>query len=165
MDGSIFTGTLVRWLDQWRNQRSTWDNLLRGVSLQVHVTFRESYPKGAEITKGAPRQSDQNVYAIAYPGMPERSGPRTGMLVRDERGQGARIVTVNPDSPAAKAYDLSARRSAPLEIGQLIIEANGQPIRGTQDFLAVVQASPQVLRLAVQAPRTGQRVYLVRLRY
>lgn len=163
--GSLFTRSLAAWFDDWQNQTSTWDNLLRGVSLRVHIAFRESYPHGSQITKGAARQADQNVFAIAYPGMPERSGPRTGLQVRDESARGALIVNVNPDSPAARAYDLSAKRSQALRAGQVIIEANGQPIHGAQDFMSVTQKSPQVMRLTVQDPRAGQRIFLMRLRY
>ncbi len=165
MTGSIFTGTLVSWFDDWRSQRSTWDNFVRGVSLRVHIAFREGYPQGAQIAKGAPRQPDQNVYAVAYPGMPAQHGPRTGVVVREAQGRGVRIVTVRPDSPAERAYDLTGRRSTPLPVGHLIVETNGQAIRGTEDFVNVTQASPQVMRLSVQGPRGDLRVFLMRLRY
>ena len=89
MPGSLFTKQLADWFTQQKRRSATWDQLLRSVSLQVHVAFRDGYPRGAEVAKGAARQMDQNVYAVAYPGMPERSGPRTGLIVRDHAGHGA----------------------------------------------------------------------------
>ena len=75
--GSLFTRSLVDYLDRRRTERLSWDELLRDVSVVVHVEFGRNYPDGVPMAKGPGRQSGQNVYAASYPGMPKTSGPRT----------------------------------------------------------------------------------------
>lgn len=164
LPGSFFTKALTENARANRDRSGTWDELLTGVSLQVHVWFRQSYPDGVAVAKGAVSQRDQNVYAYDYPGMPTERGQRAGVTVRDREGEGAMIVTVRADYPATKVFDLQANRYTSLEPRQVVLSVNGREIRGTDDFLTAVRSSPQVMRLVVLT-REGEREFLMRLRY
>ena len=142
----------------------TWNDLLLEVGTNVHLAFRTGYPQGAKIAKGSAVQHDQTVYAIEYPNMPEKQGPRTGVKVRDENGRGAMIFAVDADSPATKVYDLTTKKYVSLRPGQLIVSANGKPITSASDLSASVVASPQILRFTIEDGRSKTE-YLMRLRY
>lgn len=163
--GSLFTGTLTRYIEQWQNRRIGWSILVHDVSLAVHAEFEKNYPKGASVAKGKPRQMAQNVYAQAYPNMPEKQGPRTGLVVRDRSNVGALITGVTPQSPASRVYAVAAGRYMQLTTNQVIFAANGQPVRNTADFVAIVKASPQIMRLSAGPSFQEQTEYLMRLRY
>lgn len=162
--GSIFTTQLTTFLDGHRTQPTTWEQLVREVSLDVAVAFKTLYPRGAMAAKGAPLQTEQNVEASAYPGMPERSGLRTGLVVRDEGGRGAQIIAVKAGQPGERVYSLSSKTYGSLRVGQIIVAANGRPVTSAAEFVRRVQESPQVMRLQV---RDGNRLaeVLLRLRY
>jgi hypothetical protein len=163
--GSLFTRSLTDYLDRRRDVRVSWDELLRDVSMTVHVAFRRNYPDGVAVAKGPGRQNAQTVFAAAYPGMPENRGPRTGMQIRDHGGQGVLIAGIEAGSPGTKAFDLATRRYASLQVNQIIRTANGQPVQGAASFVELVKTSPQVMRLEVGHPQRGWKEYLVRLKY
>ncbi len=162
--GSLFTSQIERFVYRFKQQRTTWDHLLRSVSLNVHLAFRAGYPGGAVGGKGGKFQSDQNVYAYEYPGMPAKQGPRTGFTVRDHRNQGVMVIQVRAGFPASQVYDLAARRYVSLQPGELIVAANNIPIRTVAEIVDVTRASPQVMRLKIRNQR-GEREVLMRLRY
>lgn len=164
LPGSLFTSQLEKYIYRYKQQRSNWDHLLRSVSLNVHLAFRAGYPAGAVGGKGGPVQSDQNVYAYEYPGMPAKQGPRTGFVVRDQQNQGVVIIKVNAGYPASQVYDLSARRYVSLQPGERIVQVNNVPIRTVAEIVDVVKNSPQVMRLKIRNQR-GDREVLMRLRY
>jgi hypothetical protein len=98
--------------------------------------------------------------------MPEKSGPRTGLIVRDRNGDGALIVRVPHDSPGFRVYDVANRRCTALAAGQLILAANDASVKSAADLVTVVRRSPQLLRLLVQGERSRKpREYLLTLRY
>jgi hypothetical protein len=163
--GSIFTVELGRWVDRQRLRPSTWDDLVRGVSLQVHHAFLASYPKGAQLAKGQAMQYQQTVYPITYPGMPVKSGPRTGFVVRDDQGQGAIITRVAADSPAGQVYEIQTKAFAALRPQQLIVSVNGKKIHGVASLLEALKLSPQIVRLGIVDPSSGKHEYLLRMRY
>ncbi len=163
--GSLFTRSLVDYLDRRRTERFSWDELLRDVSVVVHVEFGRNYPDGVPMAKGPGRQSGQNVYAASYPGMPKNSGPRAGLIVRDSGGQGALIIRVDPDSPSTKVFDLKTRRYTSLQPQQVIRTANGRAVKGAAEFIEMTKGSPQVMRIEAGTARRGWREYLIRLKY
>ena len=166
MPGSLFTIALTDFFRKRRELPLSWDDLVRECSIDVHLLFQKNYPQGAAPAKGQPIQSVQNVYAFEYPGKPQNSGPRTGLLVRDFRQSGALITNVQPESPAAHAFDVSGKRYTSLQPGQLIVEANGTPIRSAADLMAAVRESPPLLRLRVADEDQRQNAeYLMQLRY
>lgn len=164
LPGSLFTKALVEYLRTHQKHSPKWNDLLVDVGNKVHIAFRAGYPQGASIAKGNVVQHDQTVYAIAYPEMPEKQGPRTGVKVRDQEGTGAWIFEVDPQSPAARVYDLTSRKYVSLQPGQLITVANGHRVTGAADLATLVKASPQILRFSASDSR-GEREYLMRLRY
>ncbi len=91
-------------------------------------------------------QRDQTVYAIEYPKMPEKQGPRTGFKVHDDQGRGALIFAVDADSPAAKVFDLNAKKYVSLKPGQRVVAANGKSIANINELVSVIRESPQILR-------------------
>ena len=164
--GSLFTRTFSKYLEKHRQQTASWDNLLTTLSFQVHQAFRENYPAGVKSSvKGRIKQEGQTVYAIAYPGMPDKKGPRTGITVRDHAGTGALIIDVLPRYPGAHVFDIAENRYASLKPDQVILKANGKEVPAAKDFDEIAKTSPQVLRLTIDDPQLGNRDYLMRLRY
>jgi hypothetical protein len=162
--GSLFTLAFKEYVNQNRDRAVTWDDLLLSTSLQVNIWFRNGYPRGAKMAKGNVRQMDQNVFAIDYPGMPENRGQRAGVWVKQRAGRGVYITEVRPDYPATRVYDLSANEYATLVPGQEITTVNGKRVSTVEEFLALMKASPQVMRLVVRT-ENGDRECLMRLRY
>ncbi|MEO2036245.1 MAG: hypothetical protein ABGZ35_29580 [Planctomycetaceae bacterium] len=162
----MFTTALTDFFHERRGLPLGWSDLLREVSVDVHLAFRANYPQGAAAAKGLPVQTAQHVYAFQHPGMPEKSGPRTGLIVRDRNGHGALIVRVTNDSPGSRVYDVANRRYMALVADQLILRANDSPVKSAADLVKVVRQSPQLMRLLVQDARgTRSREYLLTLRY
>lgn len=163
--GSIFTTAWVNWIDQEKHNSRSWDELIRGVSLRVHQAFRDFYPKGATVAKGAPIQTDQNVYPFQYPGMPKSEGPRTGLVVRDFPGRGAVITDVAQESPASQAFLIRQDRFVSLRPQQVIVSVNGKATSSTGAVADAIRQSPQILRLSVRDPMQGTFEVLIRMRY
>ena len=163
--GSIFTTAWVNWIQQEKLKPRSWDDLVRGVSLRVHHAFRDFYPKGATIAKGAPIQTDQNVHPFQYPGMPKSEGPRTGLVVRDFPGRGAVITDVAQGSPASQAFLIHQDRFVSLQPQQVITSINGKATSNTAAVADAIRQSPQILRLSVRDPMQGTFEVLIRMRY
>lgn len=162
--GSLFTLAIEEYLRVNRDREVPWDDLLLGVSLTVHMQFRNGYPQGVKFAKGAAVQRDQNVFAAEYPGMPEERGPRADMLVRDASGQGAYVIEVGAGSPGTRAWDVTGNQYVTFGPGNLIVAANGVAVRSAADFKTAVADSPQVMRITLNA-EGNLRDYLIRLRY
>jgi len=163
--GSIFTTAFVDWINQEKRNPRSWDELVRAVSLRVHQSFRDHYPKGASIAKGAPVQTNQNVFPFQYPGIPPKEGPRTGLVVRDFPGRGAVITEVAQGSPATQAYFIREDRFVSLRPQQVILAVNGQATANTEAAAAAIRQSPQIVRLLVRDPMHGTHDVLLRMRY
>ncbi|MBL8824105.1 MAG: PDZ domain-containing protein [Planctomycetia bacterium] len=58
-----------------------------------------------------------------------------------------KVTRVEPDSPAAKAG---------LEVNDVIVDANGQPVTGVEQLTAAVRKSGSTLMLTVRDTRTGR---------
>lgn len=162
--GSIFTTTLTEWAEKNQRRTASWDDLLREVSLKVHATFHAAYPKGAKGAKGNEVQSDQDVFAPEYPGMPNERGLRAGIYVVDNDGQSVRINGWDPNSPAAASYNVKGGTYTAVPVGGVITAINGRGVSNTAAFQQAVTNSPQIMRLTiVRGGITGD--YLIRLRY
>ncbi|HBJ35126.1 MAG TPA: hypothetical protein DDZ51_10305 [Planctomycetaceae bacterium] len=163
--GSIFTTAWLNWVKQEKQSARSWDDLVRGVSLRVHQSFRDFYPKGATIAKGAPIQTQQNVFAFQYPDMPAHEGPRTGLVVRDFPGRGAVITDVTQGSPATQAFLIRQDRFVSLKPQQVIVSVNGKTTLNTAAVGEAIRQSPQIMRLSVRDPMQGTIEVLVRMKY
>jgi hypothetical protein len=163
--GSIFTQEWTEWADANHNQRRTWDDMVRGVSLKVHAAFREYYPKGASIAKGAPIQTQQTVYPIRYPGMPESQGPKTGLVVRDFPGKGAVITDITKGSPASQVFVIRQDKFTSLRPQQVITAINGHATPDTESVKKAIDTSPQIMRLTIRDPNQGTLDILLRKKY
>jgi hypothetical protein len=163
--GSIFTTEWLKWIDKEKQNSRSWDELVRGVSLRTHQAFRDFYPKGASVSKGAPVQSEQNVFPFQYPGMPTNEGPKTGLVVRDFPGRGAVITDVAPGSPATQAFLIRRDQFLSLRPQQVILSVDGKPTPNTAAVAAAIRQSPQIVRLTVRDPMQGRLEVLLRMRY
>jgi len=110
-------------------------------------------------------QNQQTVYAIRYPGMPEKEGPRTGIAARDFEGQGAVITAILPGSPATQVYDISSKQFISLQAQQVLISANGKSISKFDDLIKIVSESPQIMRIGIRDANRGDFECLLRMRY
>lgn len=165
MPGSIFTREFCDWVEANRDTQRTWDELVRAVSLRVHTAFREHYPKGIASSGGGALQTRQTVYPVQYPGMPDREGPRTGLLVRDFPGPGAMITRVEPGSPAAEVFLIGQETFRSLEPGQVIVSVDGQAVANAAQMAGAIAAARQIARLGIREAGRGDFDVLIRMRY
>lgn len=163
--GSIFTLAWLDWINKEKQNPRNWDEMVRAVSLKVHQSFRDFYPKGASLAKGAPIQTDQNVYPYSYPGKPANEGPRTGLIVRDFTGRGSVITEVTPGSPASQVYLVRKDQFISLKPQQVVVAVNGKPTPDTKAVVQEVNASPQIMRLSIRDAKQGTFDVLLRMKY
>lgn len=79
-------------------------------------------------------------------------GSRLGVMVQDpdpaDGTSGVRIESVNPGSPAEKAG---------LKAGDVVVEYDGERVRGTRQFARLVQETPEGRAVPLAIVRDGQR--------
>ncbi len=165
LPGSIFTKQWIDWIDKNRNQRRVWDELVRGVSLQVHSAFHDYYPKGIGLPQSNLTQIEQTVYPLQYPGRPENKGPRTGLNVRDFAGKGSIISYVEPGSPGAQVFLVGKDSFGSLVPQQVIVSVNGQGVDNTEQLREGMAKSPQIVRLGIRDAAKGNFDILMRMKY
>jgi hypothetical protein len=165
LPGSIFTQELCEWVERRRGERRSWDDLVRGVSLEVHAAFRSHYPKGASVAKGARVQGVQTVHPFTYPGMPASEGSRTGIVVRDHAGQGAVITELLPGSPAAEVFHITRGTFMALTPKQVITAINGRAVADVAAMQRAVEQSPRIMRVTVRDAGHGTFDVLLRTAY
>jgi hypothetical protein len=164
MPGSLFTTAVLNLWERQANSVLDWQQVVDQVRVEVYLAFRETYPKGAAFEHGLEPQTQQNVYAYSYPSMPRRSGPRTGLIVRNHDRPGAMIVRVDQGSPAYRAFDVAKQAFVPLQPGQNIVMTNDTEIRSVDDLKTVAADSPQLMRLVIE-DSSGASEFLMSLRY
>ncbi len=165
LPGSIFTKELSSWFEKNRDKRPVWEELVRGVSLQVHSAFHDFYPKGVNLPQAKLTQTQQTVYPLNYPGMPENKGPRTGLLVRDFNGKGSIITSVEPGSPSAQVFLVGKNAFSSLLPQQVIVSVNGQAIENTEQLRQAMSTSPQIVKLGIRDAAKGNFDILMRMKY
>lgn len=77
------------------------------------------------------------------------SHPYLGVTIADAESGGALIQSVSADSPAEEAG---------LQDGDVVIRAGGRAIVGTEDLIAVIQATPVGTELSLTVMRDGDEV-------
>ncbi|XZE34963.1 hypothetical protein SH501x_000441 [Pirellulaceae bacterium SH501] len=165
LEGSIFTSEIAKWATTHKNRRVSWYEMVHDVSLQVHTAFKDYYPKGATIAKGQPSQMQQNVYASDFPGMPEKSGTRAGIVARDFAGRGVVILEVTTKSPAAQVYDLKTKKFVSLKPQQVVTSIEGTTVGNVELLLKLIADAPQIMRIGIRDAQSGDHEYLLRKRY
>lgn len=140
--GSCFTYPLVELLEKHRNQDVvTWTAFVDELRREVQKAFRESWPNGYRFEENdmSVVQTTQTVEVYgSLPGanvegaVPE--GPRFGVRAANHQGPGVRITEVLKNSPGGRAG---------FEVGDVIIEINGQKVANEQDYSDLIDASPK----------------------
>ncbi|MDR0327429.1 MAG: PDZ domain-containing protein, partial [Planctomycetaceae bacterium] len=67
-------------------------------------------------------------------------GPRFGVRAVSHPGGGVRITEIVPNAPGGRAG---------FEIGDVILDINGTPIRNEQDYSKAIDDSPQTITVKV----------------
>jgi hypothetical protein len=165
LQGSIFTSELAKWATAHKNRKVSWYEMIHDVSLQVHTAFKDYYPEGASIAKGLPSQLQQNVYAIDFPGMPEKSGTRAGIVAREFAGRGLVILEVSPKSPATQVYDVKTKKFLSLKPQQVVTSIQGIAVSDVESLSKLIADAPQIMRIGIRDAQSGSHEFLLRKRY
>ncbi|MCU0715238.1 MAG: caspase family protein [Pirellula sp.] len=165
LEGSIFTSEIAKWAAAHKNRRVSWYEMVHDVSLQVHTAFKDYYPKGAAVAKGQPSQLQQNVYATTFPGMPDKTGTRAGIVARDFAGRGVVILEVAAKSPATQVYDVKAKRFVSLKPQQVVTSIQGVSVTNVESLLKLIADAPQIMRIGIRDTQSGDHEFLLRKRY
>jgi hypothetical protein len=157
--GGYFTAELCNFLEENRDSRSDWDSVFLEVRPEVENLFQARHPDGYP-GPGGVRQYTQTIDARFMPaataaqpgtGPPgvQQMGPRFGVrAINDPRG--VRITEVVAGSPATRCSLVSQPDAVgSLEVGDIIVEINGQPIRNEQDYANAVDNSSQNMRFTI----------------
>ncbi len=155
--GSCFTWPLVELFERYREDASlTWPEFVADLKIEVQKAFRDSWPNGYKFDpplNGIHVQKTQTVEVYgSLPGETEQAssagnrGPRFGIRAVTHHG-GVRVTEVLPNGPGAKAG---------FEIGDLIVEINGMPIRSEQDYSKAVDDSPKTMKAKVVNVHDGR---------
>ncbi len=146
--GSCFTWPLVALFEKHRNNASaTWPEFVTELRADVHKAFLDGRPDGYKFDpplKGIAVQKTQSIEVYgSLPGEPSQvasnRGPRFGVRAINHPG-GVRVTELVPNGPGAKAG---------FEIGDVIVEMNGTPIRNEQDYSKAVDDSPKTMNAKV----------------
>jgi hypothetical protein len=81
---------------------------------------------------------------------------RLGALIQDNGGEGVMIRSITPGGPASRVYLKEMQVYGYMIPGDVIVEANGQPIRSVRDFFEAVRDSGDVLEGRFRDPRDGR---------
>jgi len=154
--GSCFTWPLVALFEKHRdNTTMTWPEFTAELKTDVQKAFLETYPDGYKFDpplNGIVVQKTQTVEIYgSLPGSEEQQftdnqGPRFGVRAITHHG-GVRVTQIVPNGPGAKAG---------FEIGDLIVEINGTPIRNEQDYSKAVDDSPKTMTVKVVNVNDGK---------
>ena len=147
--GSCFTWPLVALFEKQRDNASiTWPEFATELKTDVRQAFLENWPDGYQFDpplNGITVQKTQTVEV--YGTLPDQAeqppgnsqGPRFGVRAVNHPG-GVRITEVLPGGPGCRAG---------FEVGDIIIEINGTPIRNEQDYSKAVDDSPKKMNAKV----------------
>lgn len=150
--GSCFTYPLAALLEKHKdNLTMNWPKLVQELKIDVQKAFEESWPEGFKFDppiNGISLQKTQTVDVYgSLPGTESRStestqrqGPRFGVRAVNNGGNGVRITEVVKDGPGA---------TAGFEVGDVILEINGTPIRNEKDYSDAIDNSPRRMKAKV----------------
>ena len=159
--GSCFTWPLVELFEKHKNNAAiTWLEFTDELRTGVQKAFRDSFPNGYTFDppmNGITVQKTQTVEIYgSLPGETGQSsaagqgaanqGPRFGVRAITHAG-GVRVTEVVPNAPGAKAG---------FEIGDIIVEINGTPIRTEQDYSDAIDKSPKTMNAKVVNVNDGK---------
>ncbi len=138
--GSLFTYPFVTYLDKNSQKILSWDKIIGDVKATVQSDFDRVTKKKGVDTDGdrSPDQFTQTVYPFVLT-------PTLGMRVKFQNGNLV-ITEVLPLSPAFHAG---------LEVGDHLLEINGQPLPSEQAYSTAVDNSPRKMVLKVHDPDKG----------
>ncbi len=155
--GGYFTAELCDYMTANRNSRRDWATVFREVRPQVADLFQTRHPNGYP-GPGGVRQFTQTIDARFTPAAAAggggqdqvmQQGPRFGVrAINDPRG--VRVTEVVPNSPATRCSIVGQPNAlGSLEVGDIIVEINGQTIRNEQDYANAVDNSPRSMRFTI----------------
>ena len=155
--GSCFTWPFVALLEKHQDKKSmAWPDFVAELKTDVQKAFLEAYPDGFKFDpplNGLTSQKTQTVEVYgSLPGetvpvaVPANRTPRFGVRAITHHG-GVRVTQVVPLSPGWRAG---------FEVGDLIVEINGTPIRNEQDYSKAVDDSPKTMNAKVVNVNDGR---------
>lgn len=139
---------------EYHDQNLNWVAVGNLLKQKMQILFQEVAPEGWD-TRGAAKQTTQTprVYSLAQTqGGLSQPGP-TGM------SSGAGPSGSPPDQPGGQPLRWSRPVYRP-EVGDRILEVNGQPVRNLNDYYHLVKNSPRTMTFVLWEARTGKRFLL-----
>jgi len=148
--GSCFTWPLVALFEKHRNAPSiTWPEFVTELKIDVQKAFLECWPNGYRFDppmNGIIVQKAQTIEVYgSLPGETQQvsgtnRGPRFGVRAVNHPGGGVRVTEVLLGGPGHRAG---------FEVGDIILEINGKPIRNEQDYSIAIDDSPKKINAKV----------------
>ena len=153
----------------WANleRRATWQQMIGKMQPVAQKLFVRINPDGIE-HPGGRRQTTQTITALTLPqeAKADSRGSRFGVPAVENGGDGVRVTGVYRGYPGTRVVVVNTGDVLTLQAGDVIVEINGQTIRGMADYIAAVQGSPQTMDLIVRNVNNGQKLQLrTKLRY
>jgi S1-C subfamily serine protease len=164
--GGFFTFALYKELTEGPaaegDNQVTWKDLAPRLQERVNVIFRDAKKAAGDSAPPEVKERDgqkletpvENVRAfVLRPLMappPGRNGYRLGVVL-DPGDRGVKIREVRPGSPAARVG---------LEVKDVILAINDQPVNSLPEFIRLVDASGGSVRLLILDIRTGKEMTL-----
>ncbi len=154
----------------WANmeRRTTWQEMLNQMQPVAQKLFTTIRPEGIE-HPGGRRQTTQTITAFALPQespAADARGSRFGVMAVDNGGDGVRVTSVRSGYPGRRVVVIETGEVLALQPGDVILDVNGQAIRGLQDYVDTVRSSPQTMDLTVRNVNNGEQLRLrTRLMY
>ncbi len=142
--GSCFTYPLVELFEKYRDDdKMSWPKFVDELRTNVKKAFSESWPDGYKIEQSGSGSFVQKTQTVeVYGKLPgEESsgdsllqGPRFGVRAVNRQGGGVRITEVVSRSPGQRAG---------FEVGDVIVEINGQKVADEKDYSDLIDKSPK----------------------
>jgi hypothetical protein len=170
---SCFTGHL--W-DNSQRDGLTWANTIERVRTATAKKFVERHPDGVPFRSGGQliTQKTQTIAArleiSSEPSTPpdvppppppaQPQGPRFGVRAMQMANQ-VKVMEVFDNTPAKRVQVVGTNQVASLEVGDVLVSINGQPIRSEQDFTRAVDQSGRTMRLVILDHKNNRQYELI----
>lgn len=152
--GCSFLYPLANYLRENSERKVSWQALVNDVNPRVQGFLNEFYPKGYLHEANNKLYTEQKLRVWALPD--DNRGPRFGVGVINNDGNGVRVVEVRSDSPGTRVVCLKTGQRYVLEPNDMILTINGQQVRCIHEYARAVEASPQQMLLTMRDCRTGK---------